>query len=106
MDFAVYVLKDDPDFAIFDVDLSAGVIVGATREEWTPVAVFSCDDGEGHFYWPADAAGNYPPGTEAVFGKLDCWRFVAQELLTGVYVDRDSGQEAPIKCLWRATVTA
>ena len=90
MIFSIYVLRSDPDFAIFDRALVPPPI--GEEDEYDCAGVFSVDDQGAVFFWAND-------GT-CQLGVVDEWRLNAQSVLYGDFNDRDSGNRAKITRLW------
>lgn len=106
MKFAVFVLRDDPDVAIFDIalrdttikDAETSVIVH-NRHEYDCVAVFEVSDDRARFH-------RLPHSEGIIIGIVGEWAFNAQELLASEAPFREfeggapTGNEAPITRLW------
>ena len=88
MVFSVYVLRDDPDYAIFDVQLYNPPV--GERHEYDCAAVFDLQ--KGAFFWQQDGS--------CIIGVIDDWRLHARQVLCSEFTDRDSGVTVPIKRLW------
>ena len=90
MRFSVYVLRDDPDYAIFDVELLDPR--SGHRIECDCAGVFEVEEGA-QFVWN---------NTERGCGLMvvDEWVVFPQQILLGDFKDPDTGNVAPIVRLW------
>ena len=97
MIFSIYQLREDPDWCIFDRELSNPRIGEAN--EYDCAGVFQVEAGAQISVlvspWiPED------PGPTVVLGKLDAWRLTAAAIRRGDFTDKDSGQTAHMMQLW------
>ena len=90
MRFAIFVLRDDPDFAIFDVEVGNPPV--GKRDEYDCAGVFEVEVGGVSFY-------------KNELGYVLCIEGSgekgAQAILSGDLADQHSGNPAPINTLWR-----
>ena len=87
MRFAIFTLRDDPDFAIFDVDVGKPPI--GDREDYDCAGVFEVTPAA--FYVERDRRVLLIDGS----GELG-----AQAILVGNWADQHSGNRAPLTQLW------
>ena len=90
MRFSIYVLRSDPDYAIFDRQLADPPI--APIDEYDCAGVFECEDPGARCYWRQDASCH--------LGVVDEWMLGAEAILRGEFTDKDSGNTAKITQLW------
>ena len=92
MIFAIFSLRDDPDFAIFDVEVGNPPV--GKRDEYDCAGVFEVEiGGVSSFY--KNILGKYVVCIQGS-GELS-----AQAILSGDLADQLSGNPAPITTLWR-----
>ena len=98
---AIYVLREDPDYAIFDVEL-ANPPVG-DPEDYDCQAAFEVNvdqDGQPDFAWEHLDPRN-PKAGYAILLRPDSCRLGAQQMLCNDFQDAGSGVELPVRVLWQ-----
>ena len=90
MIFSIYLLRADPDFAIFDREIGNPEI--GYPNDYDCAGVFEVEVGAS-VYWRQDGS--------CVLGDFDDeWGLNAQSVLCGDFTDKDSGNTAKITQLW------
>lgn len=90
MIFSIYLLRADPDFAIFDREIGNPEI--GYPDDYDCAGVFEVEVGAS-VYWRQDGS--------CVLGDFDDeWRLNAQSVLCGDFTDKDSSNTAKITQLW------
>ena len=97
MIFSVYVLREDPDYAIFDTQLGNPPLVGSESSDYDCAAVFECEDNRARIVTDAEKG----PFVGVISERP--WRLFPPALLCGDFTDREVNIDAPIKCLWPST---
>ena len=96
MRFSIYVLRADPDWAIFDRQIANSPLFEhegppiAPLDEYDCAGVFEVEGAA--FWWHQDGSCR--------LGVLDEWMLSAQSVLCGDFTDKDSGNTASITKLW------
>ena len=104
MTFAIYVLRSDPDFAIFDRALPGGGLPPSLvdQNDWDCAAVFETQDKDAVLCWLADDQGKYDPGHVVLCVNDSYMLKSAQAILCGDYTDsNNNGATAKIEVLWQ-----
>ena len=98
---AIYVLREDPDYAIFDVELGNPSI--GDPEDYDCQAAFEVyvdQDGQPDFAWEHLDPHN-PKGSYAVLLRPNSCRLGAQQMLCNDFQDARSGVELAVRVLWQ-----
>ena len=94
MIFSVYVLRNDPDYCVFDVEVGDPPV--GQRHEYDCAGVFEVDgavfDLQGFAFAYTDNG--------CILGVIDDWKLNAQAVLCGDFTDAATKNTAPIKRLW------
>ena len=101
MKFDIYGLKGcpDPRGYIFKAEYK---YLGKFKSMYEHVGRFETAGGMFRRLSPHSPGYNdVPPNKRCCLMKLDHWRIDAQAVMSGDYIDHDSGQAAPIKRIWR-----
>ena len=88
--FSIYVLREDPDYAIFDRALVPPPI--GEEDEYDRAGFFAVEDQGASFSWTNDGSCH--------LGVIDEWMLNAQSVLCGDFTDKRSGNTAKIRKLY------